>query len=103
MFVNFDELSRKMQDNNGNILSSVVKIEGCRGKLKLWLEIIASGSTEMSPTVCSFCAEKTLLSVIEEHLNAIRKKKAVSKFWTGFVTGLVLSEHHFSESPRRIH
>jgi hypothetical protein len=40
----------------------------------LWLELIASGSTEMLPTVCSFGTDSTLLSVIEEHLIALQKK-----------------------------
>jgi hypothetical protein len=54
-----------MQSKNENIISSVDKIAGFQGKLKLWVELIASSSTEMFPTVCSFGVTKTLLSVIE--------------------------------------
>jgi hypothetical protein len=40
----------------------------------LWLEFIASGSTEIFPTICSFGADETLLSAIQEHLNTLQKK-----------------------------
>jgi hypothetical protein len=64
-----------MQGKNENVLSSMDRIGGFLGKLKLWLELIASGSAEMFQTICSFGADKTLLSVIEEHLNFQKKFK----------------------------
>jgi hypothetical protein len=39
-------------------------------EVEIVAELISCGSTEMFPTVCSFDADKTLLSVIEKHLNA---------------------------------
>jgi hypothetical protein len=63
-----------MQGKKENILSSVNKIEDFQGKLKLWLELTASGSTEIFPTVCSFGADKFLFSVVEAHINTLQKK-----------------------------
>jgi hypothetical protein len=53
----------KTQCKNENILSSVDNFEGFVGKLKFWLELIASGSTEMFQTVCLFGADKTAIEL----------------------------------------
>jgi hypothetical protein len=106
VFVHLNELNWKIRGKNENILSSVDKLEGFWGKLKLWPELTASGSSEMFPIVCSFGEDKALLSVIEEHLNPVQKKfkntlPVVPKIWTGFVIRLVLSEHHFLWKPKK--
>jgi hypothetical protein len=96
-----------MQNKNERILSSEDKIEGFQGKLKFWLDHIASGSTDMFPTVCLFSTDNALLSVIDDHLNSLQKKfkeyfiEVVSKIWYGFVIHLVLSELHFLWKSKR--
>jgi hypothetical protein len=51
-----------------------IKLKVSERSWKLWLALFASGSTEMLPTVCSFGADKALLSVVEEHINARQKR-----------------------------
>jgi hypothetical protein len=74
IFIHLNELNRKMQGKNKNILTSMDKIQGFHGKLKLWLQHIANGSTEMFPTVCSLAAGNKLIFVTEGHLNALQQK-----------------------------
>jgi hypothetical protein len=76
------------------------KIKGFCGKLKLCLQHIASGSTEMFPTVCSLAAGIKLISVIE-HVNALQGKfsdyfeKSVEDFnWVHVPFGVLATFPH---------
>jgi hypothetical protein len=63
-----------MQGNNDTIFSTTDKIKGFRGKLKLWLEYIEKGSTDMFPNLCSLGENVTFIPLIVEHLNTLHKK-----------------------------
>jgi uncharacterized membrane protein len=72
IFVHLNELNRKMEGQNENIMSSMDKIQIFHRKLKFWLQRITSGSTDMFPTVCLLAAGNKLIYVVEEHINALQ-------------------------------
>lgn len=69
IFVHLNELNRKMQGRNENILTSMDKIQGFINKLNLWIQTIENGSCEMFPTVWPLADDnKVLMDLIKEHL-----------------------------------
>jgi hypothetical protein len=76
------------------------KIQGFRGKFKLWLHRIVSVSTEMFPTVCSLAAGSKLICVTEDLLMhcSISFRTILKRVWqisTGFVIRSVFLQHFF--------
>jgi hypothetical protein len=63
-----------MQGKGETIFSTMFKIEGFKGKLKLWLVYLEKGSTEFFPNLCSLGENVTFIPLVVEHLNALHKK-----------------------------
>jgi hypothetical protein len=53
-----------MQSKDEPIFSTTDKIEGFKGKLKLWLEYLEEGSTEVFPNLCSLGENVTFIPLI---------------------------------------
>jgi hypothetical protein len=63
-----------MQSKDETTFSTTDKIEGLKGKLKLWFVYLEKGSTEMFPNLCSLGENVTFIPLIAEHLNTLHKK-----------------------------
>jgi hypothetical protein len=74
IFSHLNELNRKMQGKDETIFSTTDKIEGFKGKLKLWLVYLEKGSTEIFPSLCSLGENITFIPLIVEHLSTLHKK-----------------------------
>lgn len=75
IFAHLNELNRKMQGRNSNILTSSDKIESFRAKLVLWNSHAVNGSNEMFPNVMAADSEKKVQALIHfETLGAFSRK-----------------------------
>jgi hypothetical protein len=74
IFSHLNEMDRKMQGEDETIFSSTDKIESFKWKLKLWLEYLEKGSTEIFPYLCSSGENVKFIPLIVEHLNSLHKK-----------------------------
>jgi hypothetical protein len=72
IFIHLNELNRKMRGKIENIERCMDIIQGFQGKLKLWLQHIANGSTEMFPAAWLLAAGNKLICDIEEHLTELQ-------------------------------
>jgi hypothetical protein len=93
IFSHLKELNRKMQGKDETIFSTTDKIEGVKGKLKLWLVCLEKGSTEILLNLCSFGGNVTFIPLIVEHLNTLHKKfgEYIQTYSIGFVIPSALS------------
>jgi hypothetical protein len=62
-----------MQGKDDTIFSTTDKIEGFKGKLKLWLVYLEKGSTEIFPNLCSLGENVTFIPLIVEHLDTFTR------------------------------
>ncbi|XP_023226698.1 zinc finger BED domain-containing protein 5-like [Centruroides sculpturatus] len=75
IFVHLNELNRKMQGRNENILTSMNKIQGFVNKLNLWIQRIENGSFVMFSTVWSLASgNKVMMDLIKEHLQILQQR-----------------------------
>jgi hypothetical protein len=63
-----------MQGTDEAIFSTTDKIEGFKGKLKLWLEYLEKDSIEIFPNMCSLEENVMFIPLIIKHLNTLHKK-----------------------------
>ncbi|XP_023240180.1 protein FAM200A-like [Centruroides sculpturatus] len=75
IFIQLNELNRKMQGKNENILTSMDKIQGFVNKLNLWIQRIENGSFEMFLTVWSLAScNKVMMDLTKQHLQILQQR-----------------------------
>ncbi|CAG4988636.1 unnamed protein product [Parnassius apollo] len=74
IFAHLNELNRKMQGRNSNILTSSDKIESFRAKLELWISLATNGNNEMFPNVIAADIEQKVQALIVKHLKLLAEK-----------------------------
>ncbi|XP_074857376.1 zinc finger BED domain-containing protein 5-like [Carettochelys insculpta] len=74
VFEHLNELNRKLQGRNENILTCTDKLKGFQSKLKLWREEVGHGSLQMFKRASSSDQNERLLPLVEQHLNLLQDK-----------------------------
>lgn len=74
IFAHLNELNKKMQGKNSNILTSSDKIESFRAKLELWISLANNDNNEMFQNVMAADPEKKVQVLIVKHLKLLAEK-----------------------------
>lgn len=74
IYEHLNELNRKMQGKNENILSCTDKINGFKAKIKLWINEVKTGKISMFNRCSTLNLDKQIFKLVEQHLYLLEEK-----------------------------